>query len=229
MQDVINNFNERVKEVDEYINLLQQISHPTAKIHTDGKKARRVNNIALKTMKASCFLMLYNLVESAITDSMEALYEQVNSENKELGDFDKCVREIWIEQRFKDMDPFSSNQTSYRKLIKKMVDEVLAETTLNLDPAKIPISGNLDARAIRSIFERHKIPVTVHYRAFGGAELRTIKDKRNSLAHGSESFSYCGQQYTVQTIIDIKKQAVVYLRSSLRNVKKYLEDTKYAA
>lgn len=226
---MIDNFNERVQEIDQYINLLQQISHPTAKIHNDGKKLKEINQTALKTMKASCFLMLYNLVESSIMESMAKLYEQMNNENKVLIDFDDYVKEIWIEQKFKDMDPFSSNHTSYKKLIKKMVDDVINESPLSLDADKVPISGNLDARKIRKLFSRHKIPLKTHYRAFNGAELKTIKDKRNSLAHGTESFSYCGQQYTVQTIVAIKKQAVVYLRSSLKNVKKYIEDTKYAA
>jgi len=229
MDDVIDNFNEKVKEIEEYLKMLQQISNPTAVISYAGKKPIAVNQTAIKTMKASCFLMLYNLVESTIVDSMTTLYEQMNDENKALLDFDDCVKELWIEQQFKNMDPFSSNQASYKNLLKQMVNDVLNCEPLNLDAENLPISGNLDARKIRSLFSLHKISINTHYRAFGGAELKTIKDKRNALAHGSESFSHCGQQYSVQTIINIKRQAVVYLRSTLKNVRKYIEDTRYAA
>lgn len=229
MEDVIENFNERVEEIDEYLKLLQLISQPDTKIHRDGKRAREISQTAIKTMKASCFLMLYNLVESSVKSSMETLYEQMNNENNMLSGFDEYVKLLWIEQKFRDMDPFSSNQTSYRNLIKNMVDDVMNETPILLDANKLPISGNLDAKKIRELFSRHNISVNTHYRALHGAELRTIKDKRNSLSHGNETFSDCGQQYSVQMIIDIKKQTVVYLRSTLRNVKKYIEDSQYAA
>jgi len=229
METVIVDFNERVSEIDEYLSLLQMISEPDAKISVDGKRPRKVKTVALKTMKASCFLMLYNLVESSIRGSMVQLYEQMNAEALALDKFDEYVKKIWIEQKFKNMDPFSSNQTSYRNLIKSMVDDVLVSTPISLDPDKLEISGNLDAKKIRSLFKIHNIPTSTHYRAFGGGELRTIKDRRNSLAHGSESFSDCGQEYTVQTIIAIKKQTVIYLRSSLKNVQKYIESEKYAA
>ena len=222
-------FNERIVEIDEYLKLLLLVSQPSAIIHSEGKKPKAVNTIAVKTMKASCFLMLYNLVESSIRGSMTKLYEKMNSENQGLLDFDQFVKELWINQKFKNLDPFSSNQTSYRNLIKSMVDEILVVSPVLLDPENLPISGNLDARQIRRLFDRHNIPTHTHYRSLQGAELKTIKDKRNSLAHGSESFSDCGQQYTVQSIIDIKRQTVIFLRSSLKNVKKYIENTKYAA
>ncbi len=229
METVLENFQERVDEIEEFFNLLKLIDTPGAKICVDGKRPRSVQNVALKTMKASCFLMLYNLVESAIMGSMSRLYEKMNAENSELLDFDSFVKEIWIEQRFKNMDPFSTNQKSYRELLKLMIDDVLERNPIFLDSEKIPISGNLDARKIRDLFDKHKIPTRVHYRALGGGELKTIKDQRNSLAHGDESFAECGNGFTVQSIIDIKKQTVVFLRSSLKNVQKYIERTQYAA
>ena len=229
MESVIDDFNERVLEIEEYLKLLKLIDMPNAKIDVEGKRPLSVNSVAIKTMKASCFLMLYNLVESSIKGSMVKLYEKMNSEDQRLLDFDTYVKDIWIEQKFRDMDPSSTNQKSYRKLLKSMIEDILEQKPVTLDPEKIPISGNLDAKAIRNLFNKHKIPIRVHYRAFGGGELKTIKDQRNSLAHGSESFAECGKDFTVQTIIDIKKQAVVYLRSSLKNIQKYIEKTQYAA
>lgn len=229
MQAIINDFNERVIEIEEYLKLLQLISQPTAKIQCEGRRAKAPSGVALKTMKASCFLMLYNLVESTIRGSMRVLYERMNSGNHSLTNLDACVKDLWLKQKFKNLDPFSSNQTSYRNLIKSIVDDVLQSTPITLNPKHLPISGNLDAQKIRDLFTLHKIPTRAHYRSLQGAELRTVKDKRNALAHGNESFASCGQQYTVQTIIDIKRQTVVFLRSSLKNVQKYIDDNQYAA
>lgn len=229
MDNVIDDFNERVSEIDQYLELLQLLSHPAAKIHFDNQRPKSINSVALKTMKASCFLMLYNLVESSIRGSMVKLYEKMNAESKGLREFDVCVKELWVAQQFKSIDPFSSNQTSYKNLIKTMVDEALNSTPVFLDSERLPISGNLDARKIRELFEDHKISTHAHYRALHGAELKTVKDNRNLLAHGNQSFSDCGQQYTVQDIIAIKKQTVIFLRSALKNVSKYIEQSKYAA
>ncbi|MCP4492191.1 MAG: hypothetical protein GY820_33515 [Gammaproteobacteria bacterium] len=229
MESVLNDFKERVKEIDEYINLLQMISQPFVEIRSQGKKANTINNVAIKAMKASCFLMLYNLVESSIRGSMIKLYEKMNFENQSLSDFDQFVKNPWINQRFKNLDPFSSHQLSYRNLIKSMIEEVLIASPVILDPELLPISGNLDARKIRELFDSHNIPTHVHYRSFHGAELNTVKDKRNALAHGSESFSDCGQQYSVQSIISIKRQTVIFLRRSLKNVQKYIDGTRHAA
>lgn len=229
MDLVLENFDERVSEVESYIGLLQLIDKPGAKVHAEGKRPKQIDTATLKTMKASCFLMLYNLVESSIRSSMEKLYEEMNSAKKTLPEFDSFVKEVWIKQKFRDLDPFSSNQTSYRNLIRAMVEEVLSASCVSLNVDKLHISGNLDAREIRNLFTLHNIPTRTHYRALGGGELKTVKDQRNLLAHGAVSFSDCGQQYSVESIIAIKKQTVVFLRSALRNVKSYIENTSYAA
>ncbi|MBB3060344.1 MAE_28990/MAE_18760 family HEPN-like nuclease [Microbulbifer rhizosphaerae] len=230
MDSILEKFEERTQEIDEYLKLIELISEPDARIHRQGKRPKRIENIAIKTMKASCFLMLYNLVESSIRDSLATLYEKINAENHDLASFKACVKEIWIAQNFrKKIDPLSSNHSSYLKLVKEMVGNILASNPIFLDPKELQISGNLDARRIREIFLLHQIPTKVHYRAVDGGELKTVKDKRNSLAHGNIGFADCGQEYSIQDIIRIKKQTVVYLRSSLKNVKKYLERTQYAA
>lgn len=228
MNDVIIDFQERVEEIEEYLKLLTILSHAGVQIHINRKRPKKVSNVAIKTMKASCFLMLYNLVESSIRGSMAALYEQMNSAGKPLNGFDSNIKDIWIDQNFRNMEPFSTNQYSYRKLVRKMIESVLDSSSLMLDVKQIDISGNLDARAIRELFGKHKISTVTHYRALGGAELKTVKDQRNSLAHGDISFADCGQQYTVSDIDNIKKQTVTYLRSSLKNVVKYIDRNEYA-
>ena len=66
-----------------------------------------------------------------------------------------------------------------------------------------------------------------HRVAHMGDRLVTIKDKRNSLAHGDESFVECGRQHTVSELLEMKKEAVKYLRGVLRNIKTYVNNEKY--
>lgn len=228
MQNIIDDFEERVGEIDEYLGFLELVSRPNVKIHGCGNP-KQISTTAVKTMKAQVFLMLYNLVESSIRGSMNSVYVVMNARNGCLNDFGDFTKNIWINQKIKAIDPYSSSQSSYISLIKAMVNDVITLSPLELDTNQIQISGNLDARQIRKLFESHQIPTATHYRARHGIELKTVKDKRNALSHGDESFSDCGQQYTVESLINIKRQTVIYLRSSLKNVKKYIEQQKYAA
>lgn len=229
MDSVINNFEDRVVELNEHLQLLGYLSDPRASIVLNAKSSKCISNVALKTMKASCFLMLYNLVESSIRGSMTNLYESINASNGELIGFQDYVKEVWLKQHFKKIDPISSNQATYQNILVDIVESILTGSSVALDPKKVPISGNLDARKIRELFQSHNIPFNTHYRAFKGAELKTVKDKRNSLAHGDISFAECGREYTVSEIENIKKQTVVFIRSSLKNVKKHIEKKSYAA
>lgn len=228
MQSIIEDFDDRVIEIEEYLKFLKLVSEPNIKIHGKGRP-KSVNVTTLKTMKAQVFLMLYNLVESSVRGAMEELYTEMTSLSAPLVNFEDFAKKLWIDQRVRSIDPFSANRNSYVNLIKNMVDDVILSNALELDPKNIPISGNLDARKIRDLFDLHNIPTKTHYRALQGVELKTVKDKRNALAHGDESFSDCGQQYTVQNLFDIKQQTVIYLRSTLKNVKNYIEKKSYAA
>ena len=69
----------------------------------------------------------------------------------------------------------------------------------------------------------------IHHRAKGGVELGTVKEQRNALGHGNVTFTECGRQYAVSDLERIKRQTVVFVRSILKNVKRYLEEDAYVA
>lgn len=229
MDEVLNNFNKRSGEIDKYIKALKILEAPGAKITTSTRRPYTVESDVIKTMKASCFLMIYNLVESSIRAAMESLYSDLNTKSKTLSDLKEKIKDTWIDQQFLDMEPLSANQTSYRKLVREMINSVIMTKPIELSPEKLPISGNLDANGIRNLFGKHDINSKAHHRSLQGAELKTVKDQRNSLAHGNTSFTECGQQYAINDIESIKRQTTIYLRSLLKNIKKYIEDEKYAA
>jgi hypothetical protein len=228
MQNIIEDFNERVLEIEEYLNFLKLISEPNIRIHGKGHP-KAVSVLTLKTMKAQVFLMLYNLVESSIRGSMDTLYNEMTAHNGAIEDFEEFTIKLWINQKISLLDSVSATRSGYVNLITSMVDDILLSNKLVMNPSKLPISGNLDGRKIRELFELHQIPTKTHYRALNGVELVTVKNKRNALSHGDESFAVCGQQFTVETLVNIKQQTVIYLRSALKNVKKYVEQKKYAA
>ncbi|MEM9549345.1 MAG: MAE_28990/MAE_18760 family HEPN-like nuclease [Bacteroidota bacterium] len=232
MVDVISRFEERVVEIDSYYNVLDLLTDPRVDIvkrYQRYSKVVSLDNEALKILKSTCFLLLYNLIESTIRDSFSNLYDKINTEPGKHDDYNEQFQRLWLDQHFKIADPYSSNQNTYKNIVSEIIDKIISESPLSLDSNKLPISGNLDARRIRKLFSDHNIKLKVHHKAFGGGELRTVKDNRNDLAHGSISFTDCGQQYTIGQLQNIKKRTIIYLRSTLRYLRKFSDNRGYAA
>lgn len=79
------------------------------------------------------------------------------------------------------------------------------------------ISGNLDDDKIREICKEHKIC----FNKVNVAYLKEIKDKRNSLAHGIDSFTDCARELTVQDLEIIKDNVLEFIESILNDMKRY--------
>ncbi len=231
MEAVIQDFEERVAEVDEYLKLLERLEDPNVAVVNLSKRRRlRVLKAgSLKVMKATVFLLVYNLVEAAIRSAFAALYEQIATEKKTIGDLREELRRLWIGQQFNKLDRSQAPLSNYREVASQLVDQILQQSTATLLPEDLKVSGNLDAKGIRDVCHAHGVKVQAHRRAQGGVVLETVRKQRNSLGHGNSSFSVCGQQYAVSDLKRIHQQSVVYVRSVLRNIKKYVEANDYAA
>lgn len=232
MQLVIDSFNERVTELDLYFKMLNSLEEPDVQLHFPSKHTHRYKRPDpdwLKTLKATAFLLLYNLVESSVRDGLGAIYERARADGCTMESLEGKIRKIWIDQNFKTVEKESATLQSFRTKSHELVEMALSKVVADIEKSKIPISGNLDADKIRQVCTKHGISVYTHKAALGGAELSTVKTKRNALAHGNESFSECGRQYTVADLEEMKRQAVIFMRSVLNNIKRYLDDGKYKA
>lgn len=231
MESIIENFDTRIVEVENYYRILAILEDEKVTIVKKG--ANRNYKVQLdpdvnKVLKSTCFLLLYNLIESTVRETFTCLYDHVNSKKETIEKFREEFRKMWLKQHFKRIDPLSSNQKTYREIISDIVNMIIDEEDFTMDSTKLPISGNLDARMIRKLYQDHNIKLKVHHRAFGGGELKTIKDHRNELAHGFVSFTECGRQYTLESLENIKRRTIIYLRSTLRDMSKFIESENYA-
>ncbi|WP_391485157.1 MAE_28990/MAE_18760 family HEPN-like nuclease [Aliarcobacter butzleri] len=60
-----------------------------------------------------------------------------------------------------------------------------------------------------------------------GSNLVTIKNKRNSLAHGNHIFYNVGKDFTVGDIENFKKETFLYLQDVITNIEKFINERKY--
>src|SRR5271163_2935452 len=100
MNAVKDHLAERKRELQQYLKLLEHIDHRT--LRHAGKK--RVGDLpsadSFKAMKATAFLMIYNIIEATIVGAIAELYKVIENEGCVLPDVSEQVQNIWIEQRF---------------------------------------------------------------------------------------------------------------------------------
>jgi hypothetical protein len=82
---LIQDFSERSKEVSKYFIFLRNLEQGATKLSMKSmgdnpNKIKVVDPELLKTLKASAFLLLYNLVESTMRNVIEAIFDKLRSD-----------------------------------------------------------------------------------------------------------------------------------------------------
>jgi hypothetical protein len=172
MSAVEDDFNQRCEEIELYLGHLTELEAQT-----------RAGVALMATMKASAMLLIYNLIESTAVNSIQSIYDYLKSED---------IGFIAVDDALKAMVLKCARETNPKKLVKKMRDDLLDLAVAAFKKDKI-FSGNVDARAIREMWDDYGIARTGTY-----AEeiLLEIKHARNDLAHGAKSFSELGRSLT---------------------------------
>lgn len=217
MNNTINEYNKRLQEIELYFSTLSLLDEGTCTISCvdilNREKKLEIDEELSKILKANGFILLYNLIEATIRNSIEAIISALNSSNVTFRELTDDLRKLWINQEFKTLD---------KDDILNLSKKILENEMLSLQSECIKISGNVDARKIREIAERfgcEQVP--------NGEGLVTIKDKRNKLAHGEFTFTEIGKNYTVNDIIQLKEETKSYLSQVLTKTQNYIANQNF--
>jgi hypothetical protein len=227
METVSEKLEERQREFSSYLNLL---THLEVRMLPRAEAKKRTgdlpNSESYKTMKATAFLMLYNIIEATIIGAIAELYSTIEIEGCAFSDVSAKVQEIWIDQRFW-IPPDEATPATYQRRAAEMLREIMANTSLSLHAQRLRIGGSIDAAKVRSICHKHGCKLSVHRGSRGGVELSTVKTERNDLAHGTKSFVECGQSYGISDITRISRECFTFLRGFVRSLDAYIAAGKY--
>ncbi|GHT01749.1 hypothetical protein AGMMS50276_30430 [Synergistales bacterium] len=222
-------YNERVTEIDFYYDALRQLDEeltqsfgsPVAPI----EKYKHDN--FLKILKANALLMIYNLVESTVLNGIEEIYDKLKAGGATYSTVRKEIQDIWFSYKFKQVYDQKAHYGSYKDKALEIVNSIMTGETIELNKEALPISGNLDADEIRKVCGGHGIGLKLDSACKGGERLSDVKTKRNLLAHGTLSFSECGRNYSLEDLIEIKKQTYGFLTGLLDGMETYYNDEGY--
>lgn len=218
------NFEERSQEVRSYFLFLKNLEHGSIQLNIVRAKnpnPQKINDNLLKTLKATGFLLLYNLIEATMTNAIEAIFDELQKNNISFDDLRDELKKIIIDN-IKDKDNKSTDN-----LLASIQDISVDIISASFNKNRL-FSGNVDAKKIKDIASKYGFSSTTDKRKTrDGIDLLKVKTNRNDLAHGFKSFQDVGKLYFEDDLLEIEKRVTSYLREILRNIESYLSNQEY--
>ena len=233
-------FQDRVLEIEAYFDFITRLdTQQTLLLNID--KVTSAYTIVQRdnlhrTLRASAFLLIYNLMESTVSNAVEAIFDELQSQGVAFDDCSEKIRHVVLSNLKKH--EVKGILTQLRVLATDVITKTFRKEK--------NFSGNIDAQEIREVAKLygfdHPNPLQVRqlaatrYSTSGivgvqliddGSTLVTVKNRRNNLAHGSASFAEVGRDFTNNEVIQIKCEVISYLEAMLGNVAAYINQQHY--
>lgn len=219
------NFEKRKLEINTYLDYLLLLDKDSIELkYTESQevKYKTVTPEFLTTLTANSFLLLYNVIESTIRNSIIAIYDNIKAENVTFNELSDNLKKLWTKfetDRFKEGN---FRMETIRDFVLDFANKIANEDVVMFSEEWMDFSGNLDANEIRSLAEKIGF-----LKSPDGRNLVKIKDKRNRLAHGEHTFYDVGKDFSVREIVELKTEVFDYLDDVVKNVGDYIESKNY--
>jgi hypothetical protein len=226
-------FEKRAAEIDSYYEILEIIEHESAKISAydiDAAKERilLINASKTDTLRSTSYLLLYNLIESTIYNSITSVFDEIKDNKLKYFDIIENLQKYWINNIYKHDD--KKRKETIIETIMKVANQIFNDT-IELASNEINYGGSLDAKAILATAESMKINTVSILRIYNknthGQTLLDIKKKRNWLAHGEKSFIEVGSSTTYLQLVEAKKYVFNFLEAFIFAVEDYITNKHY--
>lgn len=219
MNNVRNEYRKRLSEVELYFDTLQLLDKGSCTIKCvdilGNEEVRDIDSDLSKILKANGFLLLYNLVEATIANSIQAIFNSMHSAQITYRDLTEKLRRMWIRQEFKN--------PGHNNILFNILSKVVDDSILIFSKDCVNISGNIDAQKIREISDQFGCQ-----QISDGRHLCTIKEKRNKLAHGEYTFAEIGKDYSVSDMENFKDSVKEYLTKVMDEIEKFINNKGYS-
>lgn len=227
MDNAKNDFDYRKIEVEDYFSFLKIINDDATLIkYVNGAEIveKKISNKLQTMFIANAFLILYNLIESTVKNSIVEIYNKIKEDKNSYENLSENLQKIWINQKIDNLKEGTYNHDTLLKTIQNIAKNVLAKETIALSKDDINISGNIDAKKIRELAKNIGFE-----KSSNGRNLQNIKDKRNRLAHGEQTFYDVGKNFTFKELNGFKQETFDYLTDVIEKIEKFIVDQEYVA
>lgn len=222
MSDLLDAFNDRLAEVEAYLDFLRTFESCARSGPPKLEGAEQAISVPQqRILYSSVYLQLYNLVESSMTRCIEGISRAACSVNGGClpGNLSESLRKEWVRHVARthvELSPDNRLQSAL-KMCGLLLD------SLPIDDFEIAKGGggNWDDNEIEAISERLGFSLNISRPVYSAVKrqvkndlgpLALVKSFRNRLAHGSISFVECAEDVTVSELVDLKDKTASYMR-----------------
>jgi len=225
MDNTKQDFEKRKSEIDSYFKFLLIFDDDDTKIQY--KKNGEIVTEKIQPqfqiiLIANAFLILYNLIESTIRNSIIEIYIEVENDEITFGELSDNLQKIWIKQTTDNLKENNFKPDTIRDYVLQLAKDILSNETIKLSKDKMDFSGNLDAGEIRKLSDKIGFDKVVN-----GRNLVKIKNKRNRLAHGEQTFYDVGKDFSVRELTNFKNETFIYLSEIINNIERFILEKEY--
>jgi len=171
-------------------------------------------------LKSSYTLLLYNNLEATVSSSITHIHDKA-SEHK----YDELSEEF--KKLYADYYHFDISKKKVKENLDGTVSGELKFPNFEDYCKRVNVfSGNIDLRSINDINKNYGIG-HISLRGNNPANILTIKNKRNKLAHGEESFKNSCRQYSITELTELGDSLEKLLNKFIELVDVFLTDRGY--
>lgn len=244
MQSVIDDFNQRKSEIGKYFEFIERLDVDYKFLRTANPEDApyNIDDEHIKIFKANGFLILYNLIESTITNCIISIFDeiatkQIDNRNINYVDVIEKIRRYWLKNKY-NHDPNIKEETVVNQFY-LICQEVTTNISFAITSNKLGLGGSLDAKKIKSIADSLGVVLSEpHYKPhLHGRVFLQIKTYRNELAHGEKSFSAIGRDVTYigdgsdgtrgLGLVHFKDYTIEHLDSFIGNISSFITNENY--
>lgn len=225
MESIRKDFENRSIEIYEVLNFIEIAEKNNVFAFPQGYNFDKVRFFC--SLRASLIIMLYNVVEFVITKCLSRIHSEFNKKNLQYHSCNHDVKQLLLRYYIsiiKDDDIEKSSESLLTLMEHLHNNEKINLSFEEFSKKESLYSGNLDSRLINKIFSKYGLELNLEC-----SELKTIKDIRNKLAHGEESFEEIGRNLTTQYLRNIAGKSFTFMESVMVLTSTYLNTEQYKA
>lgn len=236
MSNLITGFQERLAEVEAYLDFLlimeEQAQHGPPRL--EGAE-HPITTQQQRILYSSVYLQLYNLVEATMSRCIEAVAEAAKENSRwKPSDLSGALRREWVRgvaRTHVDLTPEHRLECALR-----LCDHLVESLPIDAFDIDKGGGGNWDDFEIEAFSKRLGFKLVVSQPVYSAIKqpfrddlgpLALVRQLRNRLAHGAISFAQCAEDVTVGRLIDLKNRTVDYLNEVVSCFARYVESFEY--
>jgi hypothetical protein len=213
-------FRARAKLVMGYLRSLKSLE----KMHSQPGKRFYRTAATITASRAASFIMMYNCVEFAVRETTAGIRKEIVSQKCDF----HALKDYWKHEitRIHFYEKLSQG-TNHIGFLEEVVAFMPGSVEWKEHMQRVPFAGNVDHERllgfVRQIGHRWRPPPS----CLGGIDLYLIRQKRNDLAHGTETFEEVGSPYRTQDMIEKFERVRTFMISYIRSVEQYCRRQKF--